>query len=142
MAEEITVSAELTNQKVRFVGRAKSNPSITCDYNPPIGDGEGYTGLELLLMSLAACSSTSIVCLLRKMKKCVAGFDVHAKGIRRAEHPMSFQTISLEFILHSPDAQTADLQKAIQLSEETYCPVWAMLRNNVEVNWSLSILAS
>jgi putative redox protein len=25
------------------------------------------------------------------------------------------------------------MQRAIRLSEETFCPVWAMLKNNVEI---------
>jgi putative redox protein len=78
----------------------------------------------------------------RLLEKSIEGFDVRAKGIRREEHPMSFEKVFLEMVLHSPDAQIADLQKAIQLSEETYCPVWAMLKNNVEVISSFSIRAS
>ena len=84
-------------------------------------------------MSLTVCSASTIVYLLRKMRKAVTGFEVHAKGIRREQHPTSFQRISLEFTLHSPDAEDVDMQNAIQLAENTYCPVWAMLKGNVEV---------
>ena len=89
-------------------------------------------------MSLAACSGSTIVFLLRRMKKTVTGLKVHAKGIRREKHPTSFETIHLDFTLHSPDANEGDMQKAVQLSEETYCPVWAMLKNNVEVTTKYS----
>jgi putative redox protein len=67
--EQVTVT--LTNNKLQFTGISPSNPDrlITFDYKPPIGDGDGYNGLELLLMSLAGCSSTAIVFLLRKMEK-------------------------------------------------------------------------
>ncbi len=133
MAEEVEVTVNLTNQKVQFTGVAGSNPAITCDCKPPIGDGAGYTGLELLLVSLAACSGTSVVHVLRKMRKSISRFEIRAKGIRREQHPTCFDKIDIEFVLHSPDAEDADIQKAIQLSEETYCPVWAMLKNNVEV---------
>jgi putative redox protein len=135
------VSVKLTNQKVQFIGTSRENPTIPCDCIPPIGDGEGYTGLELLLMSLAVCSSTSIVCILRKMRKSVVGFDVQALGTAREQHPKAFEKIFLQFVLHSPDAQEIDLQKAIQLTEEKYCPVWTMLKNNVEVIPSFSIVA-
>lgn len=78
MAEQLEITANLTNQKVQFIGTAasKSNPAITCDYPPPLGDGQGYTGLELLLMSLAVCSGTTIVYLPRKMGKNIPGFKV------------------------------------------------------------------
>jgi len=142
MAEEVEVTVNLTNQKVQFSGVAGSNPAVICDYKPPLGDGAGYTGLELLLLSLAACSGTSVLFLLRKMQNSITGFEIHAKGIRREQHPMSFEKIGLEFTLHSPDTEDADMQKVVQLSEETYCPVWAMLKNNVEVTPRYSVVRS
>lgn len=133
MGEQLEVTVNLTDRKVQFTGTARSNPPIVCDYFPPLGEGEGYTGLELLLISLAACSGTAIVYLLRQMKKTVSGFSVKAKGIRRDEHPTSFKTIFLEFGLNSGDAADSDIQKAIRMSEEKFCPVWDMVRNNVEI---------
>jgi len=132
-ADEMEVAVRLTNQKVQFTGGARSNPDIVMDYFPPLGDGQGYTGLELLLMSLAACSGTSVVYLLRKMGKNVQGLNIHAKGIRRDAHPTSFRQIYLEFTITSGDVKDQDIQKAIKLSEESLCPVWAMLKNSVEV---------
>ena len=142
ISEQLEVTVNLTNQKVQFTGVSRSNPSITFDYDPPLGDGQGYTGLEMLLMSLAACSGTSIVALLRNMNKSISGFKVNGKGIRRAEHPTSFQKIFLEYTLNSKDAEDKHIQEAIQLSEETYCPVWAMVKNNVEVVTEHKIIAS
>ena len=140
MGEQLQVSVTLVNQKVGFSGVGRDNPAVAIDYKPPLGDGQGYTSLELLLMSLASCSASTIVPLLRRMHKDVAGFSVSATGIRRDTHPTCFQTISLAFVLTSSDASETDLQKAIALSEETYCPVWAMLKNNVEISTSFQIM--
>ena len=100
MAEQLEVAVELTNKKVQFNGISMSNPDrpITFDYKPPIGDGQGYTGLELLLMSFAGCSGTAVVYLLRKMGKDISGFNVRAKGTKRDQPPLTFQKIFLEFI--------------------------------------------
>ena len=140
--EEVTV--QLMNQKVQFKGVSKSNPDrpIAFDYKAPIGDGQGYNGLELLLMSLSGCSGTSVVYLLRKMGKDIAGFTVHAKGLRRTEPPIKFEKIFLEFIVQSKNTKDADVQKAIKLSEESVCPVWQMVKNNVEVAAEYKIVAS
>ena len=140
--EFVAVSAELINDKVQFQGKARTNQPIICDYAPPLGDGLGYTGLELFLVSLADCSGSTVVSLLRKMRKDVSGFRVNAQGVRREEHPTYFEKITLEFILDSRDAAEADLQKAIRLSEEKFCPVWAMIKNNVEVATRFKIVAS
>lgn len=145
MAEQLEeVTVQLTNQKVQFTGVSKSNPGrpVTFDYKAPIGDGQGYNGLELLLMSLSGCSGTSVVYLLRKMGKDVSGFTVNAKGVRRTQLPIKFERIFLEFIVHSKDAAEADVHKAIRLSEESVCPVWQMVKNNVEVETDCKIIAS
>ncbi len=139
---KLTVTVTLTNQKVQFTGVSSSNPDhpIILDYQPPIGDGQGYAGLELLLMSFAGCSATTIVYLLRKMGKKIAGFSVNAKGIKGEQPPIKLQQIFLEFILTSPDTGDADIQRAIQLAEDSVCPVWQMLKNNVEVKTEYKII--
>ena len=133
LQEEVAV--QLINQKVKFTGVSKANPDqpITFDYKPPMGDGEGFNGLELLLMSLSGCSATAVVYLLRKMGKTVSGLEVNAKGVRREQPPIKFEKIHLEFILNSKDIKDDDIQKAIQLAEQSVCPVWQMIKNNVEV---------
>lgn len=141
MDESLSVAVDLQGDKVRFSGRARGLPDVCADYFPPLGDGQGYTGLELLLLSLAACSATSVVSLLRRMKRSVAAFRVNARGTRRAQHPTSFERIQLEFVLTSPDADAADLQKAVRMSEESLCPVWAMLKGNVEIVCELKLRA-
>lgn len=140
--EEVTV--DLTNAKVQFTGVSKSNPDrpITFDFSPPLGDGQGYNGLELLLMSLAGCSGTTIVYLLRKMGKSISGFKVNAKGTRRDQPPIKFEQIFLEFTLNSRDTKDADIQKAIQLAENSVCPVWQMVKNNVEVTTEYKLITS
>ena len=142
MSEQLMVTASLINEKVKFKGESRSNPEIILDYTPPIGDGEGYTSLELLLISLASCSGTSITLLLRRMKKDVSGLKVNVSGNRREQHPTSFEKIHLEFDLVSKDAEDSDLERVIKLSEESICPVWNMIKNNVEISYEYKIARS
>jgi len=141
LQEEVTV--RLINEKVKFTGVSQANPDkpITFDYKPPLGDGQGYNGLELLLMSFSGCSATAIVYLLRKMRKTVSGLEVQAKGIRREEPPIKLEKIFIKFILNSKDTKDTDIQKAIQLAEQAACPVWQMIKNNVEVVTEYEILS-
>lgn len=131
--EPIELTVSLTNQKVQFTGVSKFNPErpIAFDYVPPVGDGQGYGGLELLLMSLTGCVSTAIVFLLRKMNKNIAGFQINAKGIRR-EQPLSLRTIFLEVLIDSNDIGNSDMQSIMKQTEEI-SPVWNTLKNNVEI---------
>jgi putative redox protein len=132
-------SVVLVNDRIHFAGSCRNQPLVDIDYTPPIGDGLGYTSLELLLLSLSSCAGSSVAILLRKMQRTLRGMEVKATGIRRQEHPTGFYRIQLEFIIESPDVQEEDFQKAVQVSEEKLCPVWNMMKGNVEIS-SLLIL--
>ncbi|HUW66168.1 MAG TPA: OsmC family protein [Spirochaetia bacterium] len=144
MAEPLEVTVNLTNEKVQFAGVSSSNPDspITFDYMPPIGDGQGYTGLELLLMSFTGCIATTVLYLLRRMGKNIAGFKVNAKGIRAEQPPLRLEKVFFGFTLNSKDTGDADIERAIQLAEESFCPVWQMAKNNVEIVTGYRIVAS
>lgn len=142
MAGQLEVTVQSTNQKLGYTAALRSLPAIAIDYIPPLGDGQGYLPLEMLLMSLAACSGGTIGLLLRKMGKTVSGIKVNVKGTRRDQHPTSFRSIFLEFIVTSADVKNEDVQKSIKLAEESACPVWAMVKGNAEITSAFSIVAS
>ena len=132
-SKELNASISLINEKLHFNGIAGDNIPVSIDYTPPLGDNLGYTSLELLLLSLSSCIGSAILTMLRKMRKTITGLKINSKGIRREEHPTGFKTIYLEVNLKSSDTSVAELNKVIKLSEETYCPVWAMIKGNTEV---------
>lgn len=140
MSNQLTGVATLINDKVKFSGVTRDNREIVIDYGKPIGDGEGYTSLELFLISLATCSGTSVASLLRKMQKDVSGLTVTTKGERREEHPTYFKKIRIHFELKSKDAEAPDMEKVVKISEESICPVWNMVKNNVEISYEYEIL--
>jgi len=137
--EKLSATIDLIDDKVTFRGSTRDNPLVTMDYFPPVGNGAGYTGLEMLLLSLTGCSATSVVSMLRKMKTEITAFHAEAEGERVETHPTVLHKIKLHFSVTSPDATPDQVMKAIQLSEETYCPVWAMLKPVCEISstWSL-----
>ncbi|MBI2419215.1 MAG: OsmC family protein [Ignavibacteriales bacterium] len=92
-----------------------------------------------MLLSLTSYIGSAILTILRKMRKSVTGCEINARGIRRQEHPTGFETIFITILLNSVDTTVDDLQKALQMSEETYCPVWAMIKGNVAVNTHFAI---
>jgi len=141
-AEPLEVTVDSTNQKIQFTGACRDNAPIHIDYPLPLGDDQGYTPLELLLVSLAACSGATVATLLRKMKKTVAGVQVHARGVRRDVHPTCFERISLELVLTGSDAGDAEIRRAIQLAEESYCPVWVLLKNNCDITVEYHVAAA
>ncbi len=142
MLAPLEVAVQSTNQKLGYTGVLRSHPPIPIDYIPPLGDGQGYTPLEMLLMSLGSCSGGTLGLLLRKRGKTVTAIKVNAKGTRREQHPTSFKTIHLEFLVTSADVTDADMQKSIKLAEESVCPVWAMVKGNAEITTGYKIISS
>jgi putative redox protein len=138
--KELNSSIILVNDKLNFNGIASDNIPLSIDYIPPLGDNLGYTSLELLLLSLSSCIGSAILTFLRKMRKSINGLEIHSKGIRKEEHPTGFKIIYVEINLNSPDVSEEDLKKVIKLSEDTYCPVWSMLKGNVEIEITFNIL--
>lgn len=140
-SKELNASICLVNEKLHFKATVGENDPVSIEYTPPLGDNLGYTSLELLLLSLSSCIGSSVLTFLRKMKKTITGFEIQSRGLRKEEHPTCFKTIFLTINLKSSDTTAEDMNKVLKLSEETYCPVWALLKGNVEVDIEYNIEA-
>ncbi|MEI6682207.1 MAG: OsmC family protein [Bacteroidota bacterium] len=132
-SKELRVSLQLVNDKLHFLGRAGDLDPVSIDYTPPLGDNLGYTSLEMLLLSLSSCVGSAVLVLLRKMGKHDPGLEIHASGTRRQEHPTCFSLITLDLRLKSATVTEAELVRVIGLADDKLCPVYAMIRGNVEV---------
>ncbi len=140
MGNVIQIDLETVNEKIRFAASARENDTVSIDYFPPYGDGQGYTSLELLLISFASCISSVILTLVRgKMRKTIHSLKAHAQGTVKEQHPKSLSQIELALTVESPDLKEAELEKAIAVSEEKLCPVWDMLKGNVQISVTYAI---
>jgi putative redox protein len=138
-SKELRASVKLVNDRLRFDGLVDKNEPVAIDYIAPLGDDSGYTSLELLLLSLNSCIGSAVLTFLRKMKKTVTGCEIKAIGFRHENHPTGFKKINVAIEITSADVTEEDLVKVIRLSEDTYCPVWSMLKGNVDIEISYSI---
>lgn len=139
-SKEVIASLSLVNDKLHFKGFVEGNEPLSIDYIPPLGDNLGYTSLELLLLSLTSCVGTAVLTFLRKMQKTITGFEINSRGERKQEHPTGFSKIFIEVIIRASDVTQDDFNKVIKLAEDTYCPVWSMIKGNVEVNITNKII--
>ena len=139
-SKQVGVSLSLVNNKLNFIGKTDFETSVSIDYIPPYGDNLGYTSLELLLMSLASCYGSALLLLLRRMGKIIKGLELKADGVRREQHPTSFRTITLDFCIKSDNTTEQEVEKVMKLSEDSLCPVYAMLKGNVEISTRFSIV--
>ena len=139
MKRTLEVQGQLVDDKVQFTASTRENIPVQFDFFPPLGTGKGYTGLEGLLMSLAVCSATTLVYLLRKTGKTVAGCEVVAEGVTKELPAVGFESADLYFDLTSPDVIPEDVDRALDLARESACPVWQMVKGNFEISTSYKI---
>jgi putative redox protein len=140
MSEQLLKAHVTWTDKYHFEGRAEHEQIVAIDYGPPLGDGNGLRPMELLLMSLASCSGQIVISLLQKMKQDVRGFTVRAEGDKQTEHPTVFTEIRLTYEVRGANLHAPSVEKAVRLSEEKYCPVWAMLKPGVKIAFLYKIL--
>ena len=91
MDNVVEAKIKLINDKIKFSCKVKDNPEIITDYIPPLGNNEGYMPLEVFLISLAACTSGTILPLLKTMRKTVGGFEMKIEGTRKRRTSHIFQ---------------------------------------------------
>jgi putative redox protein len=120
-------------EHVRLAARGHLATPVIVDQPVPDGDDQGLTPMELLLLSVASCGAQTLVRILRKMRQPVEGLEVEATGERRGEHPTIFTRIDVRFTVVGKDVEAQAVEHAIQLGEEQYCPVWAMLRAGTNI---------
>ena len=126
--------------KMNLTGRGHSPFAVAIDYPPPLGGDQGFTSLELLMVSLASCSCHTIKYVLESSGNSVTKIGATVTGHRRIdEHPTVLTKIELEYTLSGEGLRPESVEKAIRAAEEKMCPVWAMLKGNVEIVWKYSI---
>ncbi|KAB8155641.1 OsmC family peroxiredoxin [Kordia sp. TARA_039_SRF] len=97
------------------------------------GTNEGLTPKALMLSSLAGCSGLDVVSILKKMKVEVEDFRMEATGELTEEHPKYYHSVTLDYHFYGKDLNQKKIQRAVDLSVETYCGVMEMFRRFAKV---------
>ena len=74
------------------------------------------------------------------MRAKVSDFQINLEGERRDEHPRVFTKVHLEYLFKGEDLKEKDIERAIQLSLDTYCSVAGMVGKTAEIKTSYKIL--
>lgn len=131
------------NKAVHFEAVNQAGNTIQIDGPDTIGgEGKGMRPMEILLTSIAGCSSFDLVQILKKQKQDIQDVEISISGKRKADGDVKpFEQIDLMFILKG----TIDEKKAaraVQLSVEKYCSVAASLDSKIQINHEFKIIKS
>jgi len=111
-----------------FIGLSSGGHTVVMD-GPLEGGGRnlGPRPMEMLLMSMAACSTYDVVSILQKSREDITDCDVRITANRAPDHPRIFTDIHLHFIVSGRDVKEKNIERAIKLSAEKYCSASIML---------------
>lgn len=121
----------------KFVAASPSGHEIVVDSDRKTNSGPGP--MELVLMALGACTATDIVVVLKKKRQKLEMLEVICSGERAAEPPTVWTKLEIVYRLRG-DLDDAAVKHAIELSEEKYCSVAAMLKKTAKISWRYEIL--
>jgi len=138
MAQHKAVVKQL--QGITFVGKTDSNHWITIDGPESFGGSNaGIRPKELLLLSLAGCTASDVASILKKKRVKLDDFEIKISAESTETHPKVYTKIHLEFMFYGKDIKEKDVERAIELSQTTYCGVTAMLQKSIEITHSYTI---
>ena len=124
-----------------FAFDGSNDAGLTFRLDSPEAEG-GPTGpspMEILLIGLAGCTAMDVISILKKKRQTVTGFEVHAYGVRADEHPKVYTEITLEYIVRGHQVDPKAVERAIELSETTYCSVSGMLKKAANIKTTYRI---
>src|SRR5256712_8388236 len=121
----------------KFMATSPSGHAITLDSDRASNNAPGP--MELVLLALGACTATDVVTILEKKRQKLESLEVICSGERAAEPPTVWTKLEILYRLRG-QLDDAAVKLAIQLSEDKYCSVAAMLRKTAALTWRYEIL--
>jgi putative redox protein len=129
-------------QALKFDATTNSGFQFPLDSNPEPGqESLSAKPTDLLLIALAGCTGMDVIAILQKKRQPVTGLEVHTHGHQAESPPNVYTDIHIEFVVHGEGVEPAAVERAMELSEEKYCSVSAMLRKTAAITTSYRIEA-
>ncbi|MBL0308328.1 MAG: OsmC family protein [Bacteroidetes bacterium] len=89
----------------------------------------GVRPKALILTSLAGCTGIDVVDILNKMRVGFTDFSMKVGGEMTEQHPRTYHTVRLIYSIRLNNSDDQDkFRKAVNLSQDKYCGVSAMVR--------------
>lgn len=103
------------------------------------GKNRGPRPKPLLLLALAGCTAMDVTSMLGKMRVNFESFRIDVEADVTENHPKYYNKLHLKYIFNGKDLPMEKIQKAVNLSQESYCGVSAMLSKAAELTFEIII---
>lgn len=100
----------------------------------------GPSPKPLLLSALAGCSGMDIVPILQKMRVEFSDLTIEVEGELTEDYPKIYHAIHMIYRIRMQHSDIDKLEKAIHLSMEKYCGVYAMLVKSSRISYTIELI--
>ena len=127
------------NTDLVFEAKGSAGTPILLGQTADGSDLKATRPMELLLMSLASCSSVDIIKILKTQKQSIDDYRVEVNANRQeGSVPSLFDNITLTYVFKG-DISPSKIERAVSLSLEKYCSVYKILEPTAKINYELEL---
>jgi putative redox protein len=120
-----------------FIGRNAMGGTVQMGQ---LNEKPGVSPMELILVGLAGCTGVDIADILKKKRQPLNALKVKVRGKKALDFPKIYKEIEITYLIWGEGIDPKAVERAIQLSEEKYCSVSAMLRSVADIRSTYQIL--
>jgi len=106
------------------------------------GHNLGSSPKKLMLVALSGCTGMDVISILKKMRIEIEECNIEVQGDVAEEHPKRYTKMHVIYKFTGKNLPIEKLQKAVSLSEETYCGVEALYKMAIKVTSEIQIIES
>jgi len=116
---------------------------VTMDANTDSGEHNlGPSPKKLMLVALSGCTGMDVVSILKKMRVDIQKCSIEVQGDVADDHPKRYTKMHVIYNFTGKDLPLDKLEKAVKMSEDTYCGVEALYKMAIEVTSEIKIIES
>lgn len=104
------------------------------------GQDSGPVPKKLQLAALSGCTGMDIVSILKKMRVEFSNLEIEVQGDLTDENPRHYHKMHVIYTIYGKDLPLDKIEKAVRMSEETYCGVGALYRKAIELSSEIKLI--
>jgi putative redox protein len=104
------------------------------------GENLGPRPKALMLVALGGCTGMDVVSILKKMRVEYKSLEIVVEGDTAEEHPKKFLQMKVNYNFTGKDLPLDKIQKAVDLSRERYCGVYASYKDSFTIDHVINIV--
>jgi putative redox protein len=134
---KVTLTQPLKQQR-QFAVETGSGHHLLLD---DTAGASGAKPIELVAVALAGCTAYDVVTILRqKYRQKVTAYEVRVEADQAERPPQVFTVVRIRHVITGFEVEAEAVEQAIQLSEQKYCSVGAMVQKSAALHTTFEIL--